>query len=171
MDIGELGVGELLKVLLHRLRLTRIGSLQLLDILFPGPHERAGLHAVLVVHVVRHLVPGQQHVHVGRIAGVFAVEHLLLRKGMRHAPLLLRLHRRLVESGEKNRKKGHIIIERQAPYISVPLPKLMAETAVVAFIAANVFHFQFILIHRNIAEHRKTSLQDLKMLQTVFSKD
>ena len=87
---------------------------------------------------------------------------------MRDAGLLALPQLRLVERIEQQHQKAHIVVERQAPELPVPVLQTAAEAAVAGPIARELLRREQLGLRGQIAEHQLLRVKELPHLRQTM---
>ena len=117
-------------------------------------HETA--HLSFIQPVILHMIIGKKDVHRRRIGGDLVYEHELLLYRMDLAPVHLRLGLALVERGQQDHGKRHIIGQGHLPHESIILLEDPAQSAVICPVFFQIFNFKFRLTYGNISKHLRS---------------
>ena len=118
----------------------------------PGHGKSADL--LFILPVVPHGIPGEQNSDIRRILriGIPAfgtlAERMYQTVGL-HEQLILRL----VQAGQKKRKEGRVIIERELSEPAVMFMQILAQATIIAAVQVNFPHPQLRFIDHNISKH------------------
>ena len=98
----------------------------------------------------------QQQVHVRGVLGDLIAQHRPLFQGMNLAGVGFGPSAALVEGGQKNDEKGHIIGQGHLTGGAVFLLQRSAQAAVVSLVFAELFNLQLRFANRNVSKHNFT---------------